>query len=222
MIVHKVFVSEDIDSNNLGVTTTLLQLGYTTIGHSQYCDDAFLKLKKAIQDNEPYELLITDLSFENARDHKTLQNGQELITAIKELSPELKVIVFSVEDDHNTIKRLFENQKINGYICKGLHGLKELQKGIEAISNNQNYTCPVATAVLQQKNSIEIDAYEEQILVYLAKGYKQNDISQLLKEQGIAPNSIRSIEATISKLKDNFNASNTTHLVYLVSSLGLI
>jgi two-component system, NarL family, captular synthesis response regulator RcsB len=222
MIVHKIFVSEDIDSNNLGVTTTLLQLGYTDIGHAQYCDEAFLKLKKAIQDHEPYDLLITDLSFENPRDKKTLQNGQELIKAIKELSPELKVIVFSVEDDYNAIKSLFDDQQINAYICKGLHGLKELQKGIDAVNNNQNYTCPVATAVLQQKNSFEIDAYEEQILVYLAKGYKQNDISQLLKEQGISPNSIRSIEATISKLKDNFNASNTTHLIYMVSSLGLI
>ena len=53
MIVHKVFVSEDIDSNNLGVTTTLLQLGYTDIGHAQYCDEAFLKLKNIFRDFLP-------------------------------------------------------------------------------------------------------------------------------------------------------------------------
>tara|TARA_R110002033_G_scaffold66981_3_gene117959 strand:- start:4336 stop:5004 length:669 start_codon:yes stop_codon:yes gene_type:complete len=222
MQFDKIFVSEDIDSNNLGVTTTLHHMGYTNIGHSQYCDDALLKLKKAILDGTPFELLITDLSFENPRDKKKLQNGQELITAVKEIYPEIKVIVFSVEDDHNTIKSLFSDQKIDAYVCKGLNGLKELQNSIEAISQNKEYTCPVATAVLQQKNVLELDGYEQQLLLYLAQGYKQNEISALLKEQGVTPNSVRSIEANISKLKDYFNASNTTQLVYMVSSLGLI
>ncbi|MDL5515056.1 response regulator [Arenibacter sp. M-2] len=222
MQFNRIFVSEDIDSNNLGVTTMLQSLGYTHIGHSQYCDEALLKLKKAIMDGSPYELLITDLSFDNPRDKKNLLNGQELISAIKEIYPEIKVVVFSVEDDHNTIKSLFESQKIDGYVCKGLNGLKELKNSLEAISQDKQFTCPIATAVLQQKNVLELDAYEQQLLLFLAQGHKQNEISTLLKEKGISPNSIRSIEANISKLKDYFNASNTTQLVYVASSMGLI
>ncbi|MCM4171829.1 DNA-binding response regulator [Arenibacter sp. TNZ] len=222
MQFNRIFVSEDIDSNNLGVITMLQTLGYTNIGHSQYCDEALLKLKKAIKDGKPYELLITDLSFDNPRDKKNLLNGQELISAIKEIYPEVKVVVFSVEDDHNTIKSLFEDQKIDGYVCKGLNGLKELQHCIESIANSEPYTCPIATAALQQKNTLELNDYDQKLLSLLAIGYKQNEISILLKEDGISPNSIRSIEANISKLKDHFNASNTTHLVYVASSLGLI
>ena len=222
MQLDRIFVSEDIDSNNLGVTTTLQNMGYAQIGHSQYCDDALLKLKKALNDGTPYDLLITDLSFENPRAKKNIQNGQELVTAIKAIQPTLKVIVFSVEDDHHTITNLFSDQQIDAYVCKGLNGLSELQKSIKAITNHEQYTCPIATAVLQQKNVLALDGYEQQLLAYLAKGYTQHEISALLKEQDISPNSVRSIEANISKLKDYFNATNTTHLVYVASSLGLI
>ncbi|WP_169311397.1 DNA-binding response regulator [Cellulophaga algicola] len=220
--MDRIFVSEDIDSNNLGVTTTLQNMGYTQIGHSQYCDDALLKLQKAILDGNPYDLLITDLSFENPRSKKKLQNGQELIVAIKAIQPTLKVIVFSVEDDHHTITTLFSDQKIDAYVCKGLNGLSELQKSIKAITKHEQYTCPIATAVLQQKNVLALDDYDQQLLSYLSKGYTQLEISTLLKEKGISPNSVRSIEGNISKLKDYFNATNTTHLVYVASSLGLI
>lgn len=91
-----------------------------------------------------------------------------------------------------------------------------------AIADNHQYTCPVATAVLHQKNVLQLSSYEEEILLLLAKGFKQNEISKLLKEKDISPNSVRSLEANISRLKDYFNATNTTHLVYLVSNLGLI
>ncbi|WP_165748156.1 DNA-binding response regulator [Cellulophaga sp. Z1A5H] len=222
MQLDRIFVSEDIDSNNLGVTTTLQNMGYTQIGHSQYCDDALLKLQKALLDGNPYDLLITDLSFENPRSKKKLQNGQELIVAIKAIQPTLKVIVFSVEDDHHTITTLFSDQKIDAYVCKGLNGLSELQKSIKAITKHEQYTCPIATAVLQQKNVLALDDYDQQLLSYLSKGYTQLEISTLLKEKGISPNSVRSIEGNISKLKDYFNATNTTHLVYVASSLGLI
>jgi len=222
MKFNKVFVSEDIDSNNLGVVTTLQKFGYNDIGHAQYCDEAFLKIKKAVIDNKPYELLITDLSFENPSRNSSITGGQELITAVKAISPKIKVIVFSVEDNQSMIKSLFEAQEIDGYVCKGLYGLKELQNCIEAIADNTKYTCPVSTAVLQQKNVLELSSYEQEILLLLAKGFKQNEISTLLKEKDISPNSVRSVEANISKLKDYFNASNTTHLVYVVSNMGLI
>jgi DNA-binding NarL/FixJ family response regulator len=222
MKLNRVFVSEDIDSNNLGVVTMLQKLDYNIIGHSQYCDEAFLKIKKAAIDHTPYDLLITDLSFENPSKNNKINGGKELIAAVKAMAPEIKVIVFSVEDNQSTIKSLFEEHQIDGYVCKGLYGLKELQNCIEAIADNHQYTCPVATAVLHQKNVLQLSSYEEEILLLLAKGFKQNEISKLLKEKDISPNSVRSVEANISRLKDYFNATNTTHLVYVVSNLGLI
>ena len=59
----KVLVSDDMDDINRGIYNTLSELGVKHIDQVQYCDDAYLKINKAIFDEAPYELLITDLFF---------------------------------------------------------------------------------------------------------------------------------------------------------------
>ena len=59
----KVLLAEDLDSINIAVATTLDELNVVDVDNVKYCDDALLKIIKAIQDNNPYQLLITDLSF---------------------------------------------------------------------------------------------------------------------------------------------------------------
>ena len=49
---NKVLISEDIDTINLALTLTLEQLNITNIDHVKYCDDALLKIKKAIFENQ--------------------------------------------------------------------------------------------------------------------------------------------------------------------------
>ena len=222
MIYSKIFVAEDLDSNNLGMVATLEKMGIATIEQSQFCDNALLKIKKAIIDFEPFEVLISDLCFNTAHGKKNISSGQELISEVKKIQPNIKVIVFSVEDKQSIIESLMEDQQIDAYVCKGLNGLKELKNAIEALSKNKKYSCPVATASLQQKNILELDIYEQKLLELLANGYKQSEISELFKKKLITPNSVRSIETSISKLKDSFNASTTPQLVYMASSLGLI
>ena len=46
----KVLISEDIDTINLAIQLTLFQLAITDIQHVKYCDDALLRVKKAIRD----------------------------------------------------------------------------------------------------------------------------------------------------------------------------
>ena len=60
---HKVLIAEDLDSISIAVIQALEMLSIAEIHHAKYCDDAFLKIKKALFDNEPYDLLISDLSF---------------------------------------------------------------------------------------------------------------------------------------------------------------
>ena len=61
---NKVLITEDQDIINVGINTELKKLGVVKIDQVKYCDDAILRVKRAIKDNEPYDLLITDLSFE--------------------------------------------------------------------------------------------------------------------------------------------------------------
>ena len=94
----KVLVAEDLDSISITVGLALTELSVPEIHHAKYCDDVFLKVKKAILDNAPYDLLVSDLSFKTDHRENKLDLGDDLIAAVKKAQPDIKTIVFSIED----------------------------------------------------------------------------------------------------------------------------
>ena len=60
----KVLIAEDMDFINSGIQSQLTSLGIEQIEYVQYCDEALLKLKSAKLNNSPFDLLISDLSFD--------------------------------------------------------------------------------------------------------------------------------------------------------------
>ncbi len=130
---NKVLIAEDLDSISIAVIQALEMLSIVEIHHAKYCDDAYLKIKKALLDNVPYDLLISDLSFKTDHRENKLTSGEELIEAVKKVQPDIKTIVFSIEDKSFRIKSLFNNLGINAYVSKGRNSIPELQKTIQRI-----------------------------------------------------------------------------------------
>lgn len=219
----KVLFAEDLDSINIAVTSTLDELNISVIDSVKYCDDAFLKITKAIQDKIPYQLLITDLSFKEDFRTNTLNSGEELIAAIKQLQPTIKVIVLSVEEKTCRIKSLFERLHIDAFVLKGRNSLPELKKAIQLVyQGNTNYIAPNLSYILQDKTVNEIDNYDILLIEQLSFGIAQDKMDVKFKELGIEPNSKSTIEKRIGKLKDYFKANNTVHLIAIAKDLGLI
>jgi len=219
----KIIIAEDMDSENLGIVSSINTSLQTTVVTTQSCDKTLSRIKQAIKNKNPYELLISDLSFNlDTRISHKITTGKQLIAAVKQLQLDIKVIVFSGEDKPAIIKSLFENHHIDGYVCKGLYGLSELKKAIYQVANNNTFTCPVSKKALHQKNVTQLDPYEIQLLQLLANGYKQDEISNQFAEKGIEPNSKRSIEDRIRKLRQEFDAKTTVQLIHLVDGMGLI
>ncbi|EDP98382.1 response regulator transcription factor [Kordia algicida OT-1] len=218
----KVLIAEDMDDINTGVLTALSQLEIATIDQTQYCDDADLKAKKARKDKKPYELLITDLSF--AEDHRKqkLASGEDLLKKLKKDQPNLKVIVYSVEDKLQRIRRLYNMHGIDAYVCKGRKSLQELKKAIKIVYKGEKYLSAKAKNALSNKSDMEIDDYDIGLLKLLSKGMSQDEISANLKGRSISPNSLSSIEKRLSKLKIYFKANNAIHLIANAKDLGLI
>ena len=50
----KIIVAEDVDAISLGIEQVLKDLNIVNFQHSKYCDEAFLKMRAAINQNEPY------------------------------------------------------------------------------------------------------------------------------------------------------------------------
>lgn len=220
---QKVITADDLDSNNIAVVQTLQELPISTIQYAHYCDEAYIKIKKALQDQEPFDLLISDLSFKADHRNEKLQSGEELIKAVKKLQPNIKILVFSIEDKTHRIKSLIENEGINGYVLKGRNSLNELKKAILNIYQNDSvYLCPELNHVLQNKSLLEIETYDIELLKSLSKGFTLDEIAKFFSENGIIPHGTSSIEKRINKLKIFFKANNNVHLIAITKDLGIV
>ncbi|GLB49473.1 DNA-binding response regulator [Neptunitalea lumnitzerae] len=218
----KILVAEDLKSITDGIHTLLEELNIPITEQVQYCDDAFLKIKKSVLDGEPYELLITDLSFKKDHRNEKYTSGEELVEAVKSEYPSVKVIVYSIDDRIQKIRRLFEKFEIDGYVCKGRKGIQELKDAIFLTYNGKQYISDQVSQALRNTNSVNIDDFDIILLSYLAKGHIQDEISQLLKNQNITPNSLSTIEKRINKMKNIMDVQNTVHLIAVSKDMGLI
>ncbi|MCL6296278.1 helix-turn-helix transcriptional regulator [Jejuia spongiicola] len=218
----KVLVSEDMDDINKGVYASLCELGIVEIHQVQYCDDAYLKIKKANLDEDPYQLLITDLSFASDHREQRFPSGEDLVKTLKEQHSNLKVIVYSVEDRLQKVRLLMNTYGVDAYVCKSRRGLTELSEAINAVFKNENYLSPQVKQALSNKADLEINDYDIELIKQLSNGLSQEDISNYLNNNNITPSSLSSVEKRLNKLRIQFKASNAIHLVAIVKDLGLI
>lgn len=214
---EKILIAEDLKGINEGILSYLNEnLEIEKLDLVQYCDDAYLKYKKAILDEEPYDLLITDLSFEDDHREQKLTSGDELATKIRETDADTKIIVYSVEKKFSKIKKLIEIVGLNGYVCKGRNGLDELVTSIKEVYTGNTYLSPEARPALTKKDVMELNDFDIEILKHLADGHIQKDIGKLMFA------STSSVEKRLNALKIVFRAKNATHLVSIIKDLGLI
>lgn len=222
-MVEKVLVVEDFDVINSGIKTALQEIEINQVDSIPYCDEAFYKIKNAFLMNEPYNLVISDLSFVNDGTPQELKSGEELIEKIRTEFPDLKIIVFSVEDRPYRIQHLYKDLKIQGYVWKNRNGLKELKNAIHSVfTTDKFYISPELNGVIHPKKAVEITEFDIYLMTSLAKGFLQEAISKKLKEKGIGPSSVSAIEKRLKVLKEHFKAKNPTHLIAIAKDFGLI
>ena len=209
----KILIAEDFQDTNKGIVHALeVNLQIDIIQEELYCDKAFNRFKVAFEKGEPYELLISDLTFKESHVDRRLTSGIDLIKAIRSVDKNIKIIVNSMIDNPADINALFKNQKINGYICKGRNSLNELIEGIHEVYQNRTFVSPQLN--LNILNSVfELDKYDMIIIKDLAEGFTKKEISEKLKKLNISPNSESTIDKKVSKLFDEFGAKNTHHLI---------
>lgn len=218
----KVLVSDDLDCIHEAVVSVLNNLGITNITQVAYCDDAFLQIEKAIAENSPFQLFITDMSFVADHRRQKYASGEALISALKQKHPSLKIIAYSVDDKLQKVRSLMQHHHLDAYVCKGRHGLAQLTEAIKKVDQGEIYLSPQVQNALDKKLSVEISDFDLRLLTFLANGLSQKEISNKLQKKDIVPSSLSSLEKKISKLCIRFKAKNTTHLVAIVKDLGLI
>lgn len=218
----KILIAEDHESANLSIQKTMSDFQIAQVEYAFYCDDAFGKVQKAIRLGIPYELLITDLSFEDDALPQKLKSGMDLVKVVKEIQPDIKVIVFSAEKKEAVISQLFNEEGINAYVHKGRSDVKDLKKAIEHTYRNEKYISADNHQTLKKMNAFEFSNFDIHVVKLLSEGVMQKKIPEYLKEMHIKPNSLSSVEKRLNVLKDSLSFSNNEQLVAFCKDLGII
>ena len=219
---QKVLAAEDFESASISVQKSLNDLNIAEKSFVQYCDEALALLKESIGDQSPFDLLITDLSFEEDFSKQNLNTGKELIIEARKLQPDLKILVFSGEKRPQIIKELFNDLEINGFVSKGRMDVKNLKTAINTIFDNRKYISSENLINLRKTDTIELTALEFSILQLLSEGILQKEMTEVLKSRNLKPNSLSSIEKTLNQLKETFSARNNEHLIAISKDLGVL
>lgn len=222
-MLKKILIVEDIDSINTGIVTILRDKFSFEIRQTNSCDKALIKIKKSIQIYEPFDLIISDLSFKtDGLLTPQLKNGVELLKEAKKILPTLKTIVYTIEDKPLLIKSLIEDLEVDGFVLKGLSSLSELCKAIDKISKGEKYFTNEVLQIVKNNSSITFEEYDVALLELLAKGLTQEEISNVLKINGITPSSVSAIEKRINRMRTTLRARNNIQMVAIAKELSLI
>lgn len=210
----KVLVAEDHESVSISVQKTLseLEIVHDNSNYVFYCDDAFHRVKKGIREGQPYELLITDLSFEDDRPQQ-ISGGPALIKAVREVQPNLKVLVFTIENRLAVAKTLMKDLGIDAFVPKARHDAKDLKLAIQTIANNKIYLSPNLKQGVREENPYVFNDFEKTIISLLANGMPQKDIPFYLQRNNIKPSGLSSIEKRLSAVKTTLNFSTNEQLI---------
>ncbi|MBB5395082.1 DNA-binding NarL/FixJ family response regulator [Mucilaginibacter sp. AK015] len=218
-----VLIVEDHESANISVQKTVTDLGISRKLYAYYCDDALMQIRKAEQAGDPFELMITDLSFEEDKDRKQqLPDGRALIRAVRDIQPALKVLVFSAESRPAVVSDLFTRYGIDGYVRKARRDAQELRLAIEDLFKHKQHIPAEFRQELRQHNAHAFSAYDVTILRQLSGGKLQKEIPAYLQANGITPSGLSSIEKRLNLIKEALGFSKNEQLIAYCKDKGII
>lgn len=222
MMFEKVIVAEDHEIANLSLRRTLEELGIPEPDYAYYCDFTLAKIQKAVGIGQPYDLLITDLSFEADGNKQELTDGAALIRAAKTIQPGLKVLVFSAENRPSIIHSLFEDLAINGFVRKARGDARDLKTALERISQHKRHYPRELRTETTHQNLHPFTDYDKILVRLLTECESQQEISDYLTAHEIHPSGLSSIEKRLKLIRTAMGFSKNTQLVAFCKEMDLI
>jgi two-component system capsular synthesis response regulator RcsB len=221
-MIRKVLIVEDHESVNISLQKTLNDLGIVDVDVVYYCDDALQKIERNQRASASYDLVITDLYFENDYRTQQITGGIALISAVKKIQPDLKVLVFSAEGKPAVMDMLFNTHEIDGYVRKARHDAKDLKTAITQISHNQRYIPRELTTVMRRQHSYHFTEYDITIISLLAEGVLQKNIPSYLQQSNIRPSGLSSVEKRLNHIRETLRLYKNEQLVVFCKDMGII
>ncbi|CAM1350613.1 MULTISPECIES: response regulator [Tenacibaculum] len=206
-----------------GILSYLKDIDGLEITSTNSCDEAF-NLVKSHLNTDPYQILFTDLSFDNASDNSNIDGGENLIKALQKENVPIKIGVITGHSETNRVYNVVRNLNPLAYILKGKCNTTELNFAIQKMLADQVYYTHEIHEKLLKRALIEIqmDDVAVQILKELPKHSKISNMEGIITKSDGNLVKIRAIESKLAKLRTDLDANNNTDLVLKAKELGIL
>lgn len=221
-LFKKVLVSEDHETANISIQRTLEDLGIEDFEYVYYCDDAYSRIEKSLSTEVPYDLLITDLNYEEDHHKQRIKGGLELIEEVRKIQPDLKVLVFSAENRPLIVQNVMQKLGANGYVRKARRDAEVLKEALLHLANGKKFLSPELNKSNNTKNNFEFSNYDLLLLELLSIGILQKNIPSYLKEKKIKPSGLSSVEKRLNIIKEALNMNTNEQLIAYSKDIGII
>ncbi len=144
-----------------------------------------------------FDIAFLDISMPSY-DEKGIYNGEDLAKLISEYMPNCKIILLTMYTELLKIKTIIKTINPSGLVIKNDLTFDELLFAFDKVIKDETYYSESVLKMLDlsEKDTIEIDQFDKQILFHLSKGTKLNDIPQYI------PISLGAIERRKLNLKE--------------------
>ncbi|MFK8058578.1 MAG: response regulator transcription factor [Polaribacter sp.] len=219
----KILIVDDHQLVIQGILCSLKEVGDFDVVTTNNCDDAF-NLIKTHQNNNPFQLLFTDLSFDNSTEDTLIDGGEELIKAIRNNEFDIKIAVITGHTETNRVYNVISNLNPNAYLLKSKCNATEIGFAVQKMLVNDYYYTHEIHQKIMRRNIIQIqmDEVAIQILKELPNHPKISNLEGVIKKGDGSFLKLRSIETKLGNLRTDLNANNNTDLVLKAKELGII
>jgi len=206
-----------------GILSYLKDIDNLEIETASSCDEALSKIKLNLS-NTPFNIVFTDLSFDNNDSNVILDGGEALIKAIQQEDIDIKIGVITGHSETNRVFNVIHNLNPSAYILKGKCNTDELTFAIQKMLKSEVYYTHEIHQKLLKRALVEIqmDDIAIQILKELPKHAKISNLEGFIKKADGAIIKVRSIESKLAKLRTDLQAHNNTDLVLKAKELGIL
>ena len=219
----RILIADDHQLVIQGILCSLKEVGDFDVVTTTTCDEAF-QLIKTHQNNNPFQLLFTDLSFDNSTKDTNLDGGEELIKAIRNNEIDIKIAVITGHTETNRVYNVVSNLNPNAYLLKSKCDAIEIGFAVQKmLANDYYYTHEIHQKIMKRNIvQIQMDDVAVQILKELPNHPKISNLEGVITKSDGSVIKLRSIETKLGILRTDLNANNNTDLILKAKELGII
>lgn len=161
------------------------------------CEEAYLKIHKSSDDNNPYDIIFLDISLPASESLKIF-SGADLGLKIREISPASKIIILTMYNENFRIYNILKNISPEGLLIKSDVSPQELYIAFSEVLHDKLYYSNTVRLLMRKQfaSDIILDEVDRNILYQLSKGVMTKDLTQFI------PLSLAAIEKRKRQMKE--------------------